>query len=62
MAQNRFYEYTLSFLDQSPGRTIEMQMLDKRMIITDNPENIKAMLHSQVCQLMWRTMKHANCA
>ncbi|KAI9923755.1 hypothetical protein MW887_008382 [Aspergillus wentii] len=47
LATDGFHEYTRDILATSPGRTIEFHLLDKRMVVTDNPENIKDMMSVQ---------------
>lgn len=48
MNANHYFEYTREFLNHTAGRTVEFNMLGNRMIMTDNPENIKEMMHTQV--------------
>ncbi len=45
--QHDFVNYGWEILDV-PGRTVELNLLSRRIIITDNPENIKAVMLSQV--------------
>ncbi|GES61706.1 cytochrome P450 [Aspergillus terreus] len=47
LATHGFHEYVRDILATKPGRTIEFHILDKRMIVTDNPENIKEMMSVQ---------------
>ncbi|PMD46832.1 cytochrome P450 [Hyaloscypha variabilis F] len=44
--QHDFVNYGWEILDV-PGRTVELNLLSRRIIVTDNPENIKAVMLSQ---------------
>jgi hypothetical protein len=44
---NRFFEFTQEFLEV-PGRTVELVMVGQRMVVTDDPENIKAIMFTNV--------------
>jgi hypothetical protein len=43
-----FFEYTREILDV-PGRTVQLNMLGDRLVLTDEPENIKAVMFTKVC-------------
>jgi hypothetical protein len=43
-----FFEYTREILDV-PGRTVQLNMLGGRLVLTDEPENIKAVMLTKVC-------------
>lgn len=45
-AKYRFWHWTKHLLDQN-NHTLEVRMLGARMILTDDPENIKAILDTQ---------------
>lgn len=50
MWNDRFHEYLSGQLKSKPGKTIEFHVLDKRMIVTDNPDNIREVMSTQVLQ------------
>lgn len=43
-----FFDYTREILDV-PGRTVQLNMLGSKAVLTDEPENIKAVMFTQVC-------------
>ena len=45
----QFFEWTREIL-QVPGRTVEFHMLGTRLVVTDEPENVKAIMSTQVCK------------
>ncbi|KAE9963424.1 hypothetical protein BLS_009313 [Venturia inaequalis] len=46
LSGHMFYDWTRSLADKY-GRTYEMQMMGMRLIVTDEPQNIKAIMSSQ---------------
>lgn len=47
MMSHEFLDWTGNIL-QNKGWTVELQMLNTRVVLTENPENIKAVLSTQV--------------
>lgn len=47
MIAHEFLEWTRDILNNA-GRTVELDMLNNRVVVTDNPENIKAIMSTQV--------------
>jgi hypothetical protein len=47
MRNHNLYEWTNEIL-QVPGRTVELNLMGSRMILTDNPENVKTIMSTQV--------------
>jgi len=45
-----FFEYTREILDV-PGRTVQLNMLGGGLVLTDEPENIKAVMLTKVSHL-----------
>ena len=45
-----FFEYTREILDV-PGRTVQLNMLGGGLVLTDEPENIKAVMLTKVSYL-----------
>ena len=43
-----FFDYTREILDV-PGHTVQLNMLGGKTVLTDEPENIKAVMLTQVC-------------
>lgn len=48
LASDQFLEFAQELLHQY-ARTVELWMVGERIILTDDPENIKAILKDQVC-------------
>jgi hypothetical protein len=44
---HEFFELTQEFLDV-PGHTVEVRMMGNEMIMTDEPENIRAVMSTNV--------------
>jgi hypothetical protein len=44
---DRFFEWSRKVLDV-PGHTVELRTLGMRIILTDNPDNVKAVLSTKV--------------
>lgn len=47
MRNHTLYEWTNEIL-QVPGRTVELNLMGSRMVLTDNPENVKTIMSTQV--------------
>jgi hypothetical protein len=47
MRQDTFFEFTRQVLD-TPGRTVELDVLGRRLLMTDHVDNIKAVQFTQV--------------
>lgn len=47
MRNHTLYEWTNEIL-QVPGRTIELNLMGSRMVLTDHPENVKTIMSTQV--------------
>jgi hypothetical protein len=43
-----FFELLVAWLDAVPGRTVELRMFAKGLIITDEPANIKGIMSTEV--------------
>jgi hypothetical protein len=55
----QFFEWTREIL-QVPGRTVELHMMGTRLILTDEPDNVKAIMSTQVSKtLLQRRLERA---
>lgn len=59
LRQNHFYEWMTACLDR-PGHTAEMTIFGTRYILTEEPENIKAIFTSQVDLVILFSTRSAN--
>src|SRR5215469_14166055 len=51
-----FFEYTREILDV-PGHTVQLNMLGGRLVLTDEPENVKAVMLTKVCYAKNKILK-----
>ncbi|KAK2027483.1 cytochrome P450 [Colletotrichum zoysiae] len=47
MRESTFLEYTHEILDETPGRTASLEIMGKRLVLTDRQENITAVMLTQ---------------
>lgn len=60
MRESTFLEYTHEILDETPGRTASLEIMGKRLLLTDRQENITAVMLSQVLSFLARREKERN--
>lgn len=48
MRESTFLEYTHEILDETSGRTASLEIMGKRLVLTDRQENITAVMLTQV--------------
>lgn len=56
LANHSFYDWVVSFMTKY-GRTIELDLVGKRLLITDEPENVRSIMYSQVSAIPSALMK-----